>query len=619
MLNLLSGIWQLGWVWGLGFLLARRMRPALPYGYWLAVSFGLGEAALSGVYFMLGLVGGLRFWVLVPIAVGISLAALPAWWREGQGMLRAAVPYFRQSPLAGLITGFILTWYFLGVCVPEREVDSVWYHLGVPLYYITHGGAIQLVPFNMPSHYPMNLHLHYTFSLLAGNDTTAKMFIYGHFIPMLILLASAVRRYGRREWSLFAVAVYLCCLHFRMPVMVNVERGVYFYVFLSSVLLWYSLETNSNRWFILSSVFCGMAMGTKFNGLLFGFVPQWLFLALRYFLWKRASWREGLIRLALFTVIAWLLYSPWMIKSFLYTGNPMYPMLEEIFPTQEEFVPAMRSNANNHGLNILKSKSIGEFVGQVETNILWLLYNADLIFFLGLMSLGLLLALRPKRWFSPVTQLLFAYLLFPMLWGSDVARLYAANYGVVVLGITLAVSWLSRQLRRGRWLSLLVLISLLVTFTQQRLYYLSSPNIRWFGDVHLSEPARRAWLIERGHFTEPLFRMKDWMDAHIAPEEELYGYRTGYLFYLDRKSIVSDAHFGEQMDAWLQQGAEAAAGKLTGLGVDLVLYKRHPGVTPAKAIETAWQEFVDRYLELIHEEGDVFLYRFQAAGKNGPR
>ncbi|HQH74730.1 MAG TPA: hypothetical protein PK360_21825, partial [bacterium] len=254
----------------------------------------------------------------------------------------------------------------------------------------------------------------------------------------------------------------------------------------------------SNRLFILASVFCGMAMGTKFNGLLFGFVPLWLFLAIRYFVWKKGSWRDGWVKLALFTGIAWCLYSPWMIKSFVYTGNPMYPMLEEIFPTREEFVHAMRSNAHNHGLNILKSKSLGEFVGQVETNILWLLYNADLIFFLGLMALFLLLILRKKRWLYPSTALLLAYLLFPLLWGSDIARLYAANYGVVVLCVALAVSWLARQIQGGRWLNAVILISLVFTFTQQRLYYLSSPNIRWFGDVHLSEPARRAWLNERG-------------------------------------------------------------------------------------------------------------------------
>jgi len=175
------------------------------------------------------------------------------------------------------------------------------------------------------------------------------------------------------------------------------------------------------------------------------------------------------------------------------------PMLEEIFPTREEFVHAMRSNANNHGLNILKSKTLGEFAGQVENNILWLLYNADLIFFLGLMALFLLLILRKKRWLYPSTSAVARVPAVSHAVGSDIARLYAANYGVVVLCIALAVSWLTRQIQGGRWLSALIIISLIFTFTQQRLYYLSSPNIRWFGDVHLSEPARRAWLNERGH------------------------------------------------------------------------------------------------------------------------
>ncbi len=63
-----------------------------------------------------------------------------------------------RAPFTGIVIFILLTIYFLGACVPEREVDSLWYHLAVPLYYITHGGFIQLVPFNMPSHYPMNVH-----------------------------------------------------------------------------------------------------------------------------------------------------------------------------------------------------------------------------------------------------------------------------------------------------------------------------------------------------------------------------------------------------------------------------------------------------------------------------
>ncbi len=153
----------------------------------------------------------------------------------------------------------------------------------------------------------------------------SKVFLYCHFIPFLILLWSTVKRFGREEWGLFAVAVYLCCLHFRLPVMANVQRAVYFHVFLSYVLLWEALETRRWDLFILSSLFCGMAMGTKFNGLLFGYIPQWILLGGWILYDGKTRLFENGLKWITHSVIAWLMMSPWLIKSLILTGNPFVP------------------------------------------------------------------------------------------------------------------------------------------------------------------------------------------------------------------------------------------------------------------------------------------------------
>lgn len=612
MWNLLFGFWQFFWVWGLGFLIARRFLRGLPYGYYAAAAFALGEMVVSYTYFALGLAGGLRYWILVLLAVAVTVFSLPAWLRELHELVPRILVSIRQSPGSAIVAGTILFFYLLGCCVPEREVDSLWYHLGVPMYYIHHGGFIQLVPFNMPSHYPMNLHLHYVFSLLVGNDTTAKAFIYCHFFPMLILIASAVGRYARRNWGLFAAAMYLCALQFRVPVMANNERAVYFYVFFSTVLLWYSLEKHRRNLFLLAAVFCGMGMGVKFNGLLFGFVPHFLFLAWRVLMWKRKVWKDELKWLCIYSLIAWAMMSPWLIKSWIYTGNPLYPMLGELLSTKAEFIPAMLSNANNHGLNILKSKTVGAFFGQIWTNIQWLLISAYLDFFLGILALFVLSALRKKRWTYPVTGLIIAYLLFTLLWGSDVARLFGANNGLIVLCVTLVVSWLVPRVKRGQWLAALILVALFATFVRERYYFLSSPNIRWYGNVVLSEPARQHWLEERNLFSPELFQIKQWIGQAVPPEDELYGYRVGYLFYLNHKNIVSDAHFKEQVDLWLQQGAEYAAQRLRELNVRWILTNRDNWQSQDPKIQGVWEEFLHRYLDPVRHIGSIHLYRLLA-------
>ncbi|MEW6237813.1 MAG: hypothetical protein AB1656_20695 [Candidatus Omnitrophota bacterium] len=607
------GLWQFLLVWAVGFALARGVRLTLPFCYRLAVAFGLGEMAITALLFLLGCFGGLRFWILVPLAATASLLFLPAILRELNEAGRRAWPFLRQSPLASVISAFLLLLYALGACTPEREVDSIWYHLAVPLHYVMNGGFIQLVPFNMPSHYPMNLHLHYAFSLLVGNEITAKVFIYCHFYPMLLLLWAAVKRYGSKSWGLFACAVYLCCLHFRLPVMANNERAVFFHVFCSVVLIWYALETRRIRIFWLSALFCGMAMGTKFNGILFGFLGNALFICLHYFLWRRKELGSGICRLSLYAAIAISLYSPWAVKSYLYTGNPLYPMMEELFSTKEEFIPAMQSNANNHGLNLLKSKSAGEFFGQVRTNAAWFLYDADLIFFLGLSALSILPLLNRKRWLHPTASAAIAYGLFPMLWGSDIARLFAVNYGVIVLSITLLASWIARHVRLGYRLGNAILVCLFVTFVQQRYMYLRSPNIQWFGGICLTEKAREEWLVKRHIFSREMFRMKRWLDVNVSPDDQLFGLDTGYLFYLRRKNIVCDAHFGKKiqpMEVWLRESPERATQQLSELGVRWLLWKEEGSSIQQLADKSLWEAFVSRYLEPAHREGPVVLYRF---------
>jgi len=625
MLNFLAGLWQFLWVWAVGIPLERRLKWSLPYGYRLAVAFGLGEMVVSFLLFFLGLVGGLRFWVLFPSALLISLWLFPELFREAKPLVREIQNAIRQSRVASGMVAVLLLFYTLGACVPEREVDSLWYHLGVPLYYLMHGGAIQFIPFNMCSHYPMSFHLHYAFSLLVGNDTTAKVFILCHLIPFLIFLASVVKKYGGSDWRMFAVLVYLCNLQIRLPIMANVESGVYFYVFLSTVLLWHSLESGNRSLFLTASLFCGMAMGTKLSGLLFGYAAQWLLLGTWILFLGNDGWGVGIKKWVVHTLLSWMMMLPWMIKSCFYTWNPLYPMLGEFFPTKPEFVRAMVSNARNHGINFLKAHNWNELIGEIVKNIEWHLYNAELIFFLGFSSILILFFTHARRLALPLASGTIAYLLFTSQWGSDIARLFAANDGVLVLLITLAISSITERIPAGRkrggfqnrpyFLYWLVALGMFVTFFEQRLLYLGSPNIQWFGGVYLSEPARREWLASRHIFSGDMFKMRDWMQNNISGEDELYGYRVGYPFYLHRKYIICDAHFGEQLDRWLARGPDYAAEQLSSLQVKWFLVDWGRTSMDNSPVYSEWQEFYKQYLEENHREGTVVLYRFKFKNK----
>ncbi|MGI6455546.1 MAG: hypothetical protein ACOX5R_07955 [bacterium] len=103
------------------------------------------------------------------------------------------------------------------------------------------------------------------------------------------------------------------------------------------------------------------------------------------------------------------------------------------------------------------------------------------------------------------------------------------------------------------------------------------------------------------------------MQQNISAADEIYGYRSGYLFYLDRKYLVSGAHFGEQMEQWFQQGIEHAAQQLKKHEVKFVLTQQKAEGYMDTNEKTAWLAFREKYLTLVHEEGDAILYQFHSS------
>ena len=80
---------------------------------------------------------------------------------------------------------------------------------------------------------------------------------------------------------------------------------------------------------LFSGVYAGFCAGIKYTGL-----PVVLVLALFIILlstFERKSGIAGIKYMFLFGAIAFVLASPWYIKNYLYTGNPIYPFFAGIF------------------------------------------------------------------------------------------------------------------------------------------------------------------------------------------------------------------------------------------------------------------------------------------------
>ena len=248
--------------------------------------------------------------------------------------------------------------YLVLSAVPPVDRDALTHHLAVPKLYLKLGGFAEIpsVPF---SYFPMNLDLLYIIPLYFGNDIIPK---YIHFAFALLtgylIFGYLKQRTGKSLYGFFGALLFLSLpVVIKLSITVYVDLGLIFFstASLLSILKW-AANGYSARHLILSGVFCGLALGTKYNGL----VTFFLLVCLVPVLYVRGEGvalppgkmpgeprngsehhggRAALKAVAsgvVFSIVALAVFSPWMIRNFIWTRNPVYPLYSSVFTPVEK-------------------------------------------------------------------------------------------------------------------------------------------------------------------------------------------------------------------------------------------------------------------------------------------
>ena len=240
---------------------------------------------------------------------------------------------FTIAVLIGLILFLVVSVGFLA-SVPPVSRDALTHHLAIPKLYIQHGGMIEL-PHIAFSYYPMNLDLLYLIPLYFGNDILPK---YIHFLFALFtagLLFWYLNRRLNTRYALFAALFFLSLpVIVKLSITVYVDLGLVFFsaAALIFLLLWAELEYKA-KYLLLSAIFCGLALGTKYNGLIILFLLTLFtpYVYLRTERTKQYAQSKAIGFAGLYLIISILVFSPWMIRNAIWTGNPIYPLYNRYF------------------------------------------------------------------------------------------------------------------------------------------------------------------------------------------------------------------------------------------------------------------------------------------------
>nr|WP_320012037.1 phospholipid carrier-dependent glycosyltransferase [uncultured Desulfobulbus sp.] len=267
-----------------------------------------------------------------------------------------------------LLLALIVSTFILG-SVPPVDRDGLTHHLYVPKLWLQHGGIFEIpeIPF---SYYPMNLDLLYTLPLAFGNDIIPKYIHYLFALLTALLLYQHLDKRLGRAYGIFGALFFLSVpIIVKLSITVYVDLGLVFFTTASLLLLLHwARQQFPIKILIMAGLSCGLAAGTKYNGL----VSIVVLTLLVPVIFQRNCQREHRSNLqALFSAFLFLLasliaFSPWLVRNYTWTGNPIYPLHKSFF--QQNYkeginAPQQEKNITNQIKN-LSNKAASPFIGR---------------------------------------------------------------------------------------------------------------------------------------------------------------------------------------------------------------------------------------------------------------
>ncbi len=228
------------------------------------------------------------------------------------------------------IFGFAITEVLLNLTPPISR-DALIHHLAIPKLWLTHGGFYE-IPWANFSYYPMNIDLLYLIPLYSKNDIVPKFIHFAFGLGIGLLVYNYLKNKLGKNWGLLGFLIFLST-----PIIVHlsttayVDLGMTFFTTASilAFIKWRDGNYKDTKWLLISAVCMGLAAGSKYNAMI-----AWLFLNLMMIFYYSRDTENGLPALksgAVFFAIALLIVSPWFIKNYIQTGNPIYPLFDSFF------------------------------------------------------------------------------------------------------------------------------------------------------------------------------------------------------------------------------------------------------------------------------------------------
>lgn len=227
---------------------------------------------------------------------------------------------------------------------PPIARDALIHHLAIPKLWLQKGAFYEIKWADF-SYFPMNIDLLYMIPLYFKKDFLANFIHMGFGLGTALLIFCYLKNRIGKTAGLLGILIFLSTpIVVRLSTQAYVDLGLVFFTAacIFSFIRYRDGEFKKFKWLLLSSIAMGLALGTKYNALI-----AWFFISLAIvFIYSRDTNNQGkaILNGVIFFIISLLIFSPWLIKNALLTGNPLYPLFNNIFNTSAEAAGGSGSN-----------------------------------------------------------------------------------------------------------------------------------------------------------------------------------------------------------------------------------------------------------------------------------
>lgn len=538
------------------------------------IHYAVGSAVMATVWLVLGSLG----WLFPAIAysfIFLGIFSLVASMRRYS--LQNTFHTFKEFPFIEKIMLLALLIWILGWATPailaEGFWDSLMQHLGLPWQYILNQ-RIVANEYHIFSYFSQNAEMLFMWALLLKNETLARLLNWTFWVGMIILIYGTLRTMSsKRVWALIGSSIFAVLLATFWEISIAKTDLAFAFYLLCGYSLWIYMEDGrkdvlSSYHYMLCGFMFGAASGTKYIGFLAAthiLMVQGVSSLFQKTSDEHAPKVWNTISLPLLLIFAGIViaFSPWGIRNFALTRNPIYPYFNTWFAHAPiRFWHATFSIATDPGLTAGLAGYASFFkklTGSVNCDQAYGI--GPLLSFFILVPLGVLLNRRAVRWGSILT--LTGWFVFSL--SALIVRYQIAFIALVSIMIGVILEFFSRQ-NKGAVRLCVSLIFLSVSWGH---VYIPIRNTLFAGIANVLMGNSSETMSMEGYEGDwpELVSVYQWTDANIPKNVKLVLVGENRIYKAPRAFFASSSHDEQMVYILAKTSQESISSNLKKMGI----------------------------------------------------